>query len=58
MRLFVNNILSVQTHNVRNIFFDNWSTTLFLFGSRKLVPKEDCEKMAKQLKVEKGLTSV
>ena len=50
--LFEYNILSVQTHNIRNIFLRAGqqnklvvSITLFLFWTRKLVPKIFCEKM-------------
>ena len=49
IRLFVNNILGVQTHNIRNIFFLAVkqlivSKTLFLFWWRKLIPKKFVKK--------------
>ena len=50
--LFQYNILSVQAHNIRNIFLTAgqqnrrlFHTTLLLFRSRKLVQKKVCEKM-------------
>ena len=64
IRLFVNNILNVHTHNIRKIFLrfckqNSWlfQQTLFLFWWRKLVPKK-LWKNGKQLNVGKGLTSV
>ena len=52
------NILSIQTHNIRNIFLTKrlivW-TTLFLFWWRKLVPKKFVKKMENNLTLEKVL---
>ena len=55
-------IISVQTHNIRNIFFGSWSTKqlvvsirLFLFWPRKLIAKKVCEKIVQDSTLEQVL---
>ena len=53
--LFVNNILSVQTHNIHNIFLIADIVFILVVKNNS---KKVCEKNGKQLNVGKSLTSV